>query len=425
MHVTMLLRSELRRSAGVLLCMAAVLALSLALAAASGICERMIRQSSAAAAHDFDLLAGARGSATSLLLGAVYLRDEPLPLMPTSALEELLRAKGVRWAAPVAFGDRIGEAPLVGTTRAMATLGGERALASGRVFASPHEAVAGAASGLALGEDFTPMHGRTQGAGHAHAHAAFRVVGILPATGPPWDRAVLVPIESVWAMHGAGSRSGAAGRDERHEHEELEAHGDHAEAPLESWLSEDLSKLPGMSAVVVKPATVADAYRLRQRLNQTAAPGADGAPVPLMGAFTGEVLVSLYATMGSAAAALSGITAASLVASLAATLITGILLGRLRAPTLLQLRLLGAPRAYVGQLVWLIVMTVVAAGAAGGVLGGLGLAELCARVMTDETGIAMSPALSGREGLLALATLAAGALCALVPAVSAGRMRLG
>ena len=409
MHVAMLLKSELRRSAGVILGMALVLALALSLALATSLTERMLRSSSAAAADDFDLLVGAKGSAASLLLGTVYLRDEPLGLVPAPALSSLINAKGVRWAAPVAFGDRVGDSPLVGTTRAMVTHGGERPLKEGRVFEAPDEAVVGAGSGLKVGDTFTPMHGRTAGAGHAHEEAAFRVVGVMPATGTPWDRAVLVPIERIWSMHAA--------HDHEHEHE-------HGRELLEHWMAEDLTHLPGMSAVVVKPVSVADAYRLRQRFSTASVTSPDGTVVNLMGVFSGEVLVDLYASMGSAARALSFITALTLAVALAATLITGVLLGRLRLPTLLQLRVLGAPRHYVGALIWLIVMTVVVTGAAGGLLIGWAVALGCAAWLAQETGIVMAPALSAAEVVPILLTLAAGALCALVPAWAAGRAKM-
>ena len=96
MHVWMLLKSELRRSLGVLGGMALVLALALSLAISTGLAERMLRSSSAQAADDFDLLVGAKGSAVSLLLGTVYLRDEPLSLVPAEALRTLKDSKRVR-----------------------------------------------------------------------------------------------------------------------------------------------------------------------------------------------------------------------------------------------------------------------------------------------------------------------------------------
>ena len=250
------------------------------------------------------------------------------------------------------------------------------------------------------------------------------MVGVMPPTGTPWDRAVMVPIERVWALHGPLH----AEHEDHDEHEEHEGHDHHhAEGipePLEHWLTEDLSKFPGMSAIVVKPVTVADAYRLRQDFSKMTVWGADGNPVPLMGVFSGEVLVELYAAMGGASEALSFITGLTLVIALAATLVTGVLLGRLRLPTLLQLRVLGAPKRYVALLLWCIVMAVVGMGAVMGVLLGWGIAEVCAMGLTHQTGIAMSPALSLNELRLFLLTLGLGVLCALSPAWAAGRARM-
>lgn len=111
MNVLMLLRSELRRSAAVLAGIAAVLALSLSISIATGMTDRMLRHASAQAADRFDLLIGAKASPASLLLGTVFLRDEPLSLVPISVMKDLDAAHGVKWAAPVAFGDRAGDIP--------------------------------------------------------------------------------------------------------------------------------------------------------------------------------------------------------------------------------------------------------------------------------------------------------------------------
>ena len=87
MNIALLLKSELRRSAGILAGMALIIALALSIAVAAGICERMVKASAAQSADDFDLLIGARGSSSALLLGTVFLRDE----MPT-----IVRPEGVR-----------------------------------------------------------------------------------------------------------------------------------------------------------------------------------------------------------------------------------------------------------------------------------------------------------------------------------------
>ena len=418
MNILMLLKSELRRSAGVLTGIAFLLALSLSLTVSTGLTERMLRTSSAAAADRFDILIGAKGSSTSLLLGTVYLRDEPLSLIPVSALAELDEKHGVRWAAPVAFGDRAGNSVLVGTTRDLVTFGGTLAVTEGRVFNAPDEIVAGAESGRKIGDKITPMHGRTEGTGHAHEHHALTVVGILPPTGTPWDRALLMPIETVWRVH---SPAADAYLDQLAE-EAAPAAG--KKPPIELWKKGDLAGLPGLSAIVAKPIKLSDAYRIRQTYSQQSLPDSSGKPVNLMAVFSGEVLVSLYSTMGNASKALGILSQLTLAIALTATLIMGILLGELRRPTLLQLRVMGAPRRYIAALVWSVILTVVLAGTAGGLLLGRLFAEAAALFLTAESGIAMRPAFECREALLALTTTAVGAGCALLPAWLAGRARI-
>ena len=147
--------------------------------------------------------------------------------------------------------------------------------------------------------------------------------------------------------------------------------------------------LPGVSAVVVKPASFADAYRLRQQQSQRTLSGPDRTSVNLMGVFSGEVLVSLHSLLGGASEAVTITARLTLLTALAATLIMGVLLGELRRPALEQLRVLGAPQRYIMSLVWCIVMTVVAAGTAGGlVLGFIGAEAAAHRCHFARHGLA-------------------------------------
>ena len=426
MNVLMLLRSELRRSAAVLAGIAAVLALSLSISIATGMTDRMLRHASAQAADRFDLLIGAKASPSSLLLGAVFLRDEPLPLVPLSVMKDLDERHGVKWAAPVAFGDRAGDSPIVGTTTSLVTFGGTVRPAEGRLFKAPFEAVVGASAPYRIGDEIVPMHGRTPGAGHAHDHGRLKVVGRMPESGTPWDRAIMIPIEAVWATHSMTvhdelERAHGYNHEEEdgteHEYAHEEGHG----RLLGVFSEHDFETLPGVSAVVVKPASFADAYRLRQQQSQRTLSGPDGASVNLMGVFSGEVLVSLHSLLGGASEAVTITARLTLLTALAATLIMGVLLGELRRPALEQLRVLGAPQRYIVSLVWCIVMTVVAAGTAGGLVLGFIGAEAAAHLLAAETGVAMSPAMGSPELLAAAATLLAGSFCALIPAWLAGR----
>lgn len=82
-------------------------------------------------------------------------------------------------------------------------------LAEGRLFETSGEAVAGAFVAVDVGASFTPAHGEGQaeededeGEGGAHDGFAYTVTGRMAATGSPWDRAIPVPVEGVWQLHG-------------------------------------------------------------------------------------------------------------------------------------------------------------------------------------------------------------------------------
>src|SRR5690606_15937441 len=79
------------------------------------------------------------------------------------------------------------------------------------------------------------------------------------------DRALIIPVETVWDVHGlAGGETEAIG-------------GPYAE-----------SAVSGIPAAVVRAQSVADTYRLRQKYNTD----------ETMAFFPAEVLIQLYSTLG-------------------------------------------------------------------------------------------------------------------------------
>ena len=381
MNPFLLIRGELKHSLGAALAIALVLALAASLGVTVSISERAIRQGMAQAGDDFDLLIGAQGSPTQLVLGAVYLRPEPLQLVPHSLLETVRNQKGVLWAAPLAFGDRWHDAPIIGTSSDMVLLGGKRQLSEGRVFSADHEAVVGASVPLGMGERFSPMHGQvaTADTEQAHGHVRYTVTGRLPATGTPWDRAILVPVESIWKAHGLAVGSS------------------------------------GYSALVVKPQSIAAAYRLRSAWTNS----------QFQGIFTGEVLTSLFATMGEIRNIMQYMALSAEGVALCAALLAGFFAVSLRRKRLALLRALGAPGRYVIVTVWLSVTLTIGMGALFGLLLGWGTAQAIAALVQDSTGVALPVSLTHHEGLLFLGMLAAGSLIALLPALSSYRTSAG
>lgn len=374
-----ILKAEWRRSRLGMLALALVLGLSVSLGLTVSIVERGVRHGAARAGDDFDLLLGAPGSPTQLMLSTVYLQAQALPLLPHETLARVEASPGVSWAAPLAFGDRWKEFPLVGTTEPLLTLGGRRALAGGVPFGKPDEAVVGALVPLVPGETFAPAHGLVELADgdDVHAQSHFRVVGRLPLTGTPWDKAILVPLEAVWQTHGL--------------------HQGDAQA--------------GISAIVVKPTSVADAYRLRARW-QT---------ITTQAVFTGEVLTELFASLGDVQTLMQSMAVLSQGIALGGVILATLFAVALRRDTLALLRTLGAPRGYLLLTVWSLSAGVIILGVLCGLGLALGAAHVIATLLWQATATTLPVELTVREWLMAGLFVLAGLLAACTPALTAYR----
>ncbi|MBS7543779.1 ABC transporter permease [Ancylobacter oerskovii] len=416
--------ADLRRNALGALAIVLIVAFAAALGVAVTLQERALRLGSARAATAFPLVVGAAGSETQLMLSAVFLQPAPLGLVPGRVLSSLAADPRVAWAAPVGFGDFVEDYPIVGTTQALVDgLGGLR---DGRAFARLDEAVAGAAVALRPGDRFHPLHGQASTGGHMHGETTYEVVGRLAPTGTPWDRAVLVPVEAVWRTHGLEAHEDEAHEGEQHEGEqhEGEQHTDEAHASGAPGAAQapdpqaaiDPARVtaagaPGVPAIVVKPRSIADAYKLRQewRTDTTLA------------LFPAEVLTRLYATLGDARRVLSAVAIGAQALVAAAILLVILLHVGQRRRQIGALRAFGAPRPAVFAVVWMEGFALLGLGLLAGVGLGYGAARLIAARLEAQSGVAL-PVLFTRDDLTPLLVLAgATAVLAAVPALLAYR----
>lgn len=392
--------ADLRAMRWIALAVSLLVALSVASAVAISAQERMLRGGSARAADDFDLVIGAAGSETQLILTGVYLDLTALNLIDGAVLNGLAADPRVRAAAPIAFGDVVSGYPVIGTTAAFASRWGRRPPIEGRMFAAEGEAVIGADVRFALGERLVPAHGTaahgtaasrdSDEARHRHAGVTYTVVGRLPRTGTPYDRAILIPVESVWETHGLGNGHADEGR---------------IGPPF------DAQTVPGMPAIVVQPRGVADAYSLRAAYRR-------GGTIAV---FPAEILVTLYARLGDLRDIL--VLAARLNTSLifAALLCLVLVLTGFRRKRYAVLRALGAPARYILAVVWLGAALLIGAGCFVGLGLGWVVAVVIARLVESRTGIALmfQPAWSDLWMVAGLFEL--GGLVALAPALVAYR----
>lgn len=383
--------AALRRRPWTSAALALLVALAVALGVAVGAVERGVRQGSIGAVAGFDLVVGAAGSPTQLVLSSVFLRPEAVPLLPGDRLQELLAAPGIRWASPIGFGDSWRGYPIVGVTPDFVTRAGRRSLASGHVFTAPFEAVVGAAVPLGDGDEFEPGHGHTDHADAPHGHEGsdYAVVGRLPAQGSAWDRAILVPIESVWELHGLGM--GHAGDETR------------IGPP---WVDP-----PGVPAVAVTPISIADAYRLRGQFRS----GTSTAVFPA------EVLVPLLRALGDVRGLLAGMAWGGFALVLAAVFLALSANFLARRRDFAVLRAIGAPPGFVAGAAWLEAGSILGLGVIAGLPLGWALAAGAALLAGGALDLQVTAGPSWEDLLAPLAALAVGLLAAALPAVAMGR----
>jgi putative ABC transport system permease protein len=371
----------------------ALVALAVAIGVAVIAQERALRQGSARAADDFDILVGAPGSPTQLVLTSVYLKLQAIPLVSGEVLARASNARGVRYAAPIAFGDNYQGYPIVGTIADFATRGGMLQPASGRIFASRGEAIVGAAVPLPIGATLHPEHGMhhdhdEEDGEHAHEHSlSYTVVGKLPPRHNIWDSAILVPVEDVWAIH--------------------ELPSGHTPGSTQIGPPWDAGQLPGVPAIAVKPESVSAAYGLRGQLRTAES----------MALFPAEVLNDLYSTLGDVRDLMSLLAVATQVLVVVAVLMA-LLVGFLaRARQFAVLRAIGASQHYVFVVIWLEVSLLVASGAAIGLALGYGASWLLMQWIAPRMGFAMPVSLGIEELRLAAALALSGVVIAILPAL--------
>lgn len=379
----------------------ALVALAVAIGVAIGAQERALRRSSAAAAEDFDLLIGAPGSQTQLVMSAIYLQPDAIPLVDGRLLNALARDERVAAVAPIAFGDISRGYPIIGTTVNLVSRWDRLQPGEGRLFAGEGEAVLGADVAYRLGDTIAPSHGVAghapkpgqvdkEEAGHRHEGHGYVVVGRMPRLGSPWDRAILVPIESVWEIHGLGNGHAAEG-----------AIG----PPF------DGQKIPGVPAIVVKPRSVAGAYALRAQYRQGGT----------MAFFPAEVLVTLYRALGDVRTVLVIASVLNAVLILAAVLLLLVAVAGLRRRRYAVLRALGAPRAYVLLVVWLGMALLIGAGCLAGLGVGAAFTRAVSGLVEAQTGLRLAFALESQEMLQVLLLFAIGSAISLLPALMSYR----
>ena len=155
-------------------------------------------------ARGIDLVVGAKGSQTQIVLASIYALDLPTGFMRWSEAQAIARHHSVRTAIPIALADTYSGFRIVGTTHDYVEHYQAR-MAEGRLWHGPMEAVLGADVAARfrprIGSTFSPNHDLIPPGTGPHDDHPYRIVGILARTGSVIDQLVLTDLPSHWTVH--------------------------------------------------------------------------------------------------------------------------------------------------------------------------------------------------------------------------------
>jgi putative ABC transport system permease protein len=359
--------------------------LGVALIMATALLTQGIREAFIAGTTDYNLIVGAKGSTTQLVLNVVFRIDVPPPNIPYTAYEQLRADPRVEVAVPVMLGDAYRGFRYVATTaeyfrprpwkrRSLAVSEG-RLLRDDPQDGPSYEAVLGAEAakrtGLRLGDRFYE--------GEEMAEHPLTVVGILRPTRGADDRSIFVSLASFWGMN---------------------------------ELARQLTVKP-LTAVLIRPKQLSDLPSLHREVNLTAERQA---------VLPSSVLLSIFNLLGLAEEVLHIVLAIVALVVFLELFVTMYHAALARQREIATMRALGARRRTVLQLVLVEACLIAAIGGVLGLVGGYGLAYLGAQIVAERGGVVLNPwVLTALQPGLLAATVGSGVLAGLIPAILAYR----
>lgn len=420
---TLALASIRARPLYALLCMVSVAA-GIALLCAVFLFSQSVASGFARNAKGIDIVVGTKGSPLQLVLSSVYHADIPAGNITMDDYQSLTRSPYIRQAIPLALGDSYKGFRMVGTTPDYLKLYGAE-FAVGSVFAAPFETVAGAHTGLTLGQKIAVTHGFSLDSTDVHDDHLYEITGVLKPTGTVLDKLLLTPVESVQQLHSGHDHhhhEGAEEHEEHHNHDEHNhhdhdeaAHHDHHEHEDHEEHGDHEDMAHQITSILLKTRSAVDLMNMPRRINQTSHLMA-AVPSYEMARFTKSLGIGrqLIVVLGAGFVILSALM-------LWATLSSGL---ALRRYDLAVLRVLGASPCRLSNTVIAEALMISGAGAVAGVVLGHVLAYSAVQSIAGLNGLVLPESLlmpqSMDAGFVALG-LVAGLLASFVPSFTAAR----
>ncbi len=381
------------------------IALSVALLVGIEHIRRGVRESFTGTIKGTDLIVGARGGTTQVLLSTVFGMSTPTGSLSWATYERWRTHPAVRWTIPYALGDAHQGHRVIGTTAEFFTRYRFRdrsiTFAAGGPPDTDREVAIGAEVaerlGYTLGSEVVLAHGVAAVSFAEHTAHPFTVSGIIDRTFTPIDRALYVTLDGLTAMHAAEEGAGGLMMGPPTPHID-------GPAPITAFLVGTRNRF--------------ETLQLQREMNEDRTE-------PLTAIIPGVALAQLWQTIGSAEVGLRVVAALTLVVGLIGMCVALFASLESRRREMAILRAVGAgPRTIVALLVLESgVLATLAAGLGvalvyGGILVARGAVE--ARV-----GIALTMQTLGSTEWLSLGLIVvAGTLVGLLPAWRAYRNTL-
>lgn len=367
------------------------------------------RQNFIATVAGTDLIVGARSGPVQLLLYSLFHIGSATSNMHWSSHETLASDPRIDWTIPLSLGDSHRGYRVVGTSNDMFRhyrYGDRQALtfAQGDPFDDLFSIVLGAEVARELGyridDPVVIAHGSGNTSFMQHRHMPFKVNGILAPTGTPMDRALLVSLQGLEAVH-LGWRAGIPLPG-------LQITPDQAR-------QRDLTPRE-VTAVLVGLKSRLHTFHLQRELNNRRED-------PLTAILPGVVLQELWQVVGVAEKALLAVSAAALLIGITGMLATLLAATQQRQHEVAILRALGCSPVRIALLLLLesLMLTL------GGILVGLlllqtGLTLLQAPLLEQFGMVLSSGSISPAQWRLCALVLLLGLISGLLPALQAWRM---
>lgn len=358
-----------------------------------------------------DLIVGARSGPVQLLLYSVFHIGSATSNIRWSSYIELRDDPRVAWTIPLSLGDSHRGYRVIGTSNSMFEHyrygeGNSLQLAAGEPLNDLFSVVLGAevarALNYQLNDSLVIAHGTGNTSFMQHDNMPFHVSGILKPTGTPLDRALLVTLEGLEAIH-LGWRAG------------IPLPG--AQATPEQARQRDLTPRQ-LTAALVGLNSRMQAFHLQRELNSKQTD-------PLTAVMPGVALQELWQVVRLAEKALLAVSAAALLIGLCgmlAVLLSGM---QQRRHEIAMLRALGASPMRISALLLLETLLLAVLGLLLGLALLWGGMYLLQQPLLEQFGLHISLTWpSAQQMWLAAIIIGLGVCSGLIPALLAYRMAL-